>query len=360
MVGVSQRFMNQYPIWGVDGSQHMDRIETAKFPDPRVIADLGASFLGWKVTQGAGVHGFEDRTWRQIWQLVKEINAERVRLARLPFHFWDYCSGHYTGDPEIFGAQQARYARNAVKSDPGEIPLHLDVEPFAPWGYLNWLNISKPMKIARGFLREYDQLTGTLTPIYSNPGMLPFFGDFFKDRDLWLSWYNELRKWSDIEAQLKKAGWRGRCWAWQYASDGDLDEDGDADGIDLGMEEKNLDLNVSKLSVEEFSKFCGRTPSPLPSPVPGEGVSNEDQPSTPLPQAGEGGKTKVVELMKPLGKDGLNIRNKAGKPSTVTGWVPVGKEIEVIERVKVGSDTWGRVGQGQFCAIEYLGAKYLG
>ncbi len=350
---ISNRFMSQNPIWGADGSQHMDRIETVKFPDPRVLADLGASVLGWKITQGAGAYGFEDRTWRRIWQIVREINANGMRMARLPFHFLDYADSHYTEKPELFGASQARYCWSVIKPDPGEIQLHLDFEPYL-WGPINWLTAGRITKIAMGFLKEYDQLSGALTDLYTSPGMLRYLGDGFKDRDLWLAWYNELRKWVDIDAVMQQYGWRGICWMWQYASDGDLDEDGMKDGIMLGMEELNLDLNVSPLSAEEFSRFCGNSPAPATLPA-------EDQPApVPVPAPVEAGRTKVIELMKPLGRDGLNIRPVAMKPSTVTGWIPAGKEVEILEQIKNGADTWARVGQGQFAAIEYLGVKYLG
>lgn len=349
---LDSRFMAQYPIWGGDGSQHMDRKDTTKFPDLNVLANLGAMILGWKVTQGEGAYGFEDRTWRQVWTQVRQINAEKMRLYRLPFHFWDYAASHYLGSAELFGARQARKCRNAVKADPGEIPLHLDVEPYTPWGPINWLTASRPMEIARGFLKEYDQLAGSLTPMYTSPDMLRYFGDFFKSRALWLAWYNEFRTWASIDAELKKYGWRGQAWLWQYASDGDLDENGTADGIALGMEEAAFDLNVCRLSIEEFSRFCGNTPAPV---IP---VIEDPTPVIPTPEPTTG-RTKVIELMKVPTRDGLNIRNLAGKPSAITGWLPAGKEVEVLERVRNGADTWARVGQGQYAAIEFDGSKYL-
>ena len=353
MLNVSKRFMAQYPLWGVDGSAWMDRIETAAFPDMSVLANLRATILGWKVTQGEGAYGFEDRTWRRIWQQVRKINAEKMRLYRLPFHFWDYAPGHYSGSAELFGSRQARYCWNALKTDPGEVPLHLDVEPYPAWGLINRSTAGKPMQIALGFLKEYDQLAGSLTPIYTSPGMLPFFGEAFKDRGLWLAWYNEARTWASIDAELKKNGWRGKAWLWQHASDGDLDEDGKKDGIKLGMEELSVDLNVCRLTIEEFSQFCGAAPM-VGSPAP-----VEQAPDNP-PEKPSEGRTKTVEILKVMTADGLNIRNQAGKAGAVTGYVVPGKDVEVLERIKSGTDTWARVGQGQFCAIEYGGGRYLG
>lgn len=258
-INLAKRFMStQFPVWGADGSKWEDRADTPTFPDLSILPQLGASFIGWKGTQGAGRSGFVDRTFLEAWKRLLTYNETfpQKMIARLPFHFWDYYSGNYTGSPELFGADQAKYFWSIIKSDPGEMPAALDCESFAPWGYINWLNQSRSMKIAGGFRKQFADLAGYEAMLYTNPGMLPYFGDQFKGMNLWLSWYNEKRTYADLQALLKKNSWRGKVLIWQYASDGDLDEDGVGDGLKLGMEEKALDLNVWLGTKDEFSDYC--------------------------------------------------------------------------------------------------------
>jgi hypothetical protein len=354
-INLANRFMaSQFPVWGADGSKWEDRADTPKFPDLSIVPQLGGSFMGWKITQGAGAHGFIDRTALEAWKRMRAYNESfpEKMIARLPFHFWDYSPANYTGSAELFGAEQAKFFWNTIKSDPGEMPGALDAESFAAWFYLNWLNQSKPMAIAGGFRKQFADLAGYEAMLYTNPGTLPFFGDQFKSMDLWLAWYNEKMTYADIQTLLKRNNWRGRALIWQYASDGDLDEDGIGDGLKLGMEEIKLDLNVWLENLAEFSAYCGRTPQPSIPVV-------EDPIPAPDPEPAK--RTRVVELMNVSCNSGLNLRNIAGKPgSTIIGWLPNKKEVECLETVKLGSDIWRRVGQGQFVAELFDGVKYLG
>lgn len=353
-INLSRRFMaSQFPVWGADGSKWSDRPDTAKFPDLSVVPQLGGAFMGWKATQGAGQYGFVDRTFREAWTRMRTFNEAfpEKMIARMAYHFWDYSPAHYTGSPELFGAAQASYFWNVIKSDPGELPAVLDAESFAGWFYLNWLNQSKPMAIVGGYRKAFADLAGYEALLYTNPGTLPFFGDQFKSMDLWLAWYNERMTYADIDALLKRNHWRGKARFWQYASDGDMDGDGIGDGLKLGMEEKSLDLNVWLGTMAEFSAFCGKTPAPVPPVV-------EDP--IPAPEPEPAVRTKVIELKTVNARSGLNVRNKAGKAgSTIIGWLPNGKEVECLETVQQGADIWRRVGQGQWVADRFDGVQYL-
>ncbi|MEN6480911.1 MAG: GH25 family lysozyme, partial [Anaerolineaceae bacterium] len=265
-VNLAKRFMaTQFPVWGADGSKWMDRYETSKFPDLSIIPQLGGAFMGWKASQGAGDFGFVDRTFKEAWKQMRVFNETHPEqmIARKAFHFWDYAPAHYTGSAELFGAAQARFFRQTIKDDPGEMPPALDAESFVAWFNINWLNQSKPMSIAGGFRKQFSDDWGYESELYTNPGMLPYYGDQFKSMNLWLSWYNQLKTYTDLQALLKKYNWRGKLLFWQYASDGDLDEDGNGDGLKLGMEEKNLDLNVFLGTMAEFSAYCGQKQSPV-------------------------------------------------------------------------------------------------
>ncbi len=349
LLNLANRFMvSQFPVWGGDGSQHMDRKETAAFPDLHVIPDLGGSFLSWKGTQGAGYHGFVDRTFPEVWRILREYNEKSGKfVARFPFHFWDYSPKHYTGSPELFGAQQAKFHWNTIKSDPGEIKAYLDAEPFAGWFYLNWMNQSKPMQVAKGFIKGFSDCAGYAPGLYTSPGMLPFFGDFFKDLDLWLAWYNETRKYADLQAVLKKYSWRGELRFWQYASDGDIDEDGVGDGLKLGMEEKNFDLDIwVGGGMEEFSKYCGKTSIPVASET-----SSED--SAEMTSREE----RTYTIINPTG---LNVRAAPSAGNTqILSWLPKGGLVHSIAEISNGVDVWLKRAEGGYCAKIYNGVTYL-
>ncbi|MHC1739719.1 MAG: GH25 family lysozyme [Anaerolineaceae bacterium] len=346
LLDTAKRFMaTQFPVWGGDGSQHMDRKETAKFPDLAIIPDIGGSFISWKATQGAGDYGFVDRTFLTAWQKMREYNAQPDKfVARFPFHFWDY--RNYVGSAELFGSAQARFFWKTIKADPGEIKGYLDAESFSAWGYINAFNNSKPMQIARGFVKEFGNLAGYQPGLYTNLGMLPFFGDFFRGLDLWLAWYNKAQDLAAINKYLKKYEWRGRLCFWQYASDGDLDQDGVGDGLRLGMEEKNFDLDIWMRSMGDFSVYCGKTSIPVIIP------STED--------AVEQNNLAEVKTMTIKNPTGLNVRAKPAAGDTqILTWFPNGAKVNTVEKLTIGADIWRKRREGGYCAEVFNGFRYL-
>jgi len=348
MIKLANRFMaTQFPIWGADGSRYMDDPTTVKFPNLSIIPDLGGSFISWKATQGAGNYGFVDRTFLQAWESLRKYNQTKKKfIARFPFHFSDYFPSHYTGSAEMFGASQARFFWKTIKGDPGEIKGYLDAEVYNPWGKITFVNYSKPVQIARGFVKEYGYLSGTMPGLYTNPGMLPFFGDFFKDLDLWMSWFNESKTLVDIQAVMKKNSWRGKLRFWQYADDGDLDQDGIGDGLRLGMEQKAMDLNVSLDTPEEFSRYCGQTTIP---------VNTETTIEDPIINVQSEVKTMTVRY-----SGGLNVREApSAGPTKLLTWLPQGTKVNCVETVKTGSDIWRKRKEGGYCAEVFNGFRYL-
>ena len=351
LLDTAKRFMaTQCPVWGADGSQWMDRIEekgeTPHFPDLAIMPDLGGSFMGWKATQGAGDYDFMDRTFLRAWAQMRSYNQQKGKfIARMPFHFWDYCANHYIGSAELFGAAQARYFWSTIKADPGEIIGYLDAESYVSWGYITQYNNSKPMQIARGFVKEFAYQAGYLPGLYTNLGMLPFFGDFFRGLDLWLAWYNKAQTLASIKSYLVKYGWGGKLRFWQYASDGDLDQDGAGDGLRLGMEEKNLDLDVWMGTMEEFSLYAGKTPAIVPVIIE-DGSSQASIPET--------------RRLTVNNKTGLNVRAKPAAGDTqILIWLPDGSKVDTTEKLTIGSDIWRKRSQGGYVAELYNGFRYL-
>lgn len=336
-----------YPVTLVDVSGNQDDPSTAKKPNLDKIVEAG--FLGIGVRCGYGL--VKDKAFDWFWSTAKG------RLSRLPYFYGDYYS--YIAKKitaAAWGIIQGGKWYEYTKDDPGEIPGFLDCEESSYGERFTILNISKVTTVYRYILTEYDRLSGGFAGIYTAPGHLWIFGDWFKDRPLWLAWYDRTQTLESILAVVAKAKWRGPVVIWQFASDGDINDDGIPDGISLGMETKTLDLNVfikNGGSLEEWSKFCGGTPA-IPEPVNEDGNNQPPEIVTVVTHS-----TRQVETWTVSSADGLNIRDKPGKPSGVTGWMPNGTKVDVLETISSGQDVWARIGQNQYCAIRYNGIEYL-
>jgi hypothetical protein len=88
-----------------------------------------------------------------------------------------------------------------------------------------------------------DELNGKFNGIYTSVGWLPWFYSWFKNRPLWVAWYNDTKTPKQVQALVTTYKWTGTLLMWQYASDGDLDDNGTSDGYSMGSQIKTLDLN---------------------------------------------------------------------------------------------------------------------
>ncbi|MCK9599037.1 MAG: SH3 domain-containing protein [Sphaerochaeta sp.] len=334
-----------FPIRLADVSENQDNPGTAKVPNLDKIIEAG--FLGIGVRCAYGI--VKDKMFDTFWA------SGKGRIARLNYLYGDYYSYKQKSlTPVQWGIMQGQNWHELTKSDPGEIPAHLDCEESVYGGRYTILNKDLVTTIYRNILTEHDRLSGGFDGIYTVPGHLWIFGDWFKDRPLWLAWYDRTKTLQQILAAVAKYKWRGPVTIWQYASDGDINDDAVKDGLTLGMETKDLDLSVfikNGGSLEEWSKYCGSTPAPAATTV--EDLTPEIVTAVTHP-------TKTVEIMTVQAMDGiLNIRNEPHKPSNVIGYIKNGKQVEVLETIISGQDLWARVGQGQYCAIRYNGIDYL-
>lgn len=328
-----------YPAKGIDVSQWNDIIETTFKPDYTRVKAAGMLFAIARV--GYGI--VEDRLFDYSWKKIREAG-----LDRMGYWYLDYYSHKNTGMTGAeWGIEQAQQCWDIMKADPG--PVYLDLEASSFGGVINFVTAPAVLTIARAWLTEWMRLSGDKKRIYCSPGFMPYFGSWFKDAELWLAWYNKAKTTDDIAAVLRNNNWIGKCVMWQYASDGDINDDGIGDGWKLGMEAATLDLNVFLGSMAEYSAWVGNTTPPVIPPVEDEIIVPPVEPS----------KFKQVGVMKVNATSGLNIRNKAAIPSSVIGWLPNGKEVEILETVISGSNIWARVGQGQWCAVKYQGVTYI-
>ncbi|MEN6571410.1 MAG: GH25 family lysozyme [Anaerolineaceae bacterium] len=334
-----------YVVRGFDVSQYQDNPDTKALPDlKKAKVFLLATFIGVRI--GYGV--VEDRLFRFFWTVA------RLLLDRIPYFYLDYYSHLGTGKSnKQWGIEQARFAWSLLKPDPGEVALFLDVEKSNLGGEISRLypsRVARVREIARAFRDEYERLSGKKIGVYTTPGLLWLFEDDWKDRPIWLAWYNINQTIQSLKVELAKVHWRGPLIFWQYRSDGDANNDGVPDGIKAGMETANLDLNIYPGTMEEWSRFVGEhTPESTQPPA------TEDE--TPKPQAPLTYRRAVV-----VGDSGVNVRLLPGTDNNcaIVDWIPKGAVIEIIEETRDNlGNPWGRVRYKQFCNISYRGNPML-
>lgn len=334
---------NTYKDWivkGIDVSQWNDLAETAKKPDFTKARAAGMVFAAARI--GYGI--VKDRMFDHNWKAIPDAGMDR-----LGYWYLDYYSHKGKGMTGTeWGIEQAKWCWDFIHADPG--PVFLDCESSSYGGKINFLNAPAFTTIARAFLTELIKLSGDKKRIYCSPGFLPFFGDWFKDAELWIAWYNEWKKHKDILTILKDNKWKGKAVIWQYASHGDVDGDGVGDGKKLGMEIADLDLNVFLGDITEYSEWIGNAAVVVKPPVV-EDVVVVDPPAA--------SKTREIGLMSVDAASGLNIRRVPVKGNNVVGWIPDKRVVEILETRQNGQDLWARVGQDQWCALKYQGKTYL-
>ena len=317
-----------YPIKGIDVSQHQGLInwtETAK---------MNADFGVIKVGAGKTI----DLKFAVNWAGVKKANI-------LPIAYWymDYYSNYFPNSPayglsdESWGKQQADNCWNKIKSDKDNY-VFLDIENATSATALPITNYaSRAQKIARAFLERMDALNGKTNGIYCSLGLLTWFGTWFKNRPLWVAWYNEVmvvnwqwveRSLESVEDAVRAKGWTGKILMWQYTSDGDIDDNGSGDGILYGMESKALDLNIWMESKEEFAAFKGNVVIPEP----------------PTPPVTDGFWAQCTAAKS------LTIRKLPNGSAAVFGYLMNGEKRLVYEI----SNGWYRIGDGQWVYATYM------
>jgi hypothetical protein len=348
---------SDYPIRGIDISRFNANEDLNRLPDLSKLSDKGLSFVAVRV--GYGI--VKDSLFDYYWKYLRELG-----ISRKGYWYLDYYSHKKTGmTAQEWGKEQADQCWDILKSDPGECPLGLDEENSVGYGYkVTIYNSYEYNIISRAFLERWDYLTGKvvnesgelINELYASPGWLNNLYKWHRNRPLWLAWYNrELTK-EKVDAELKRLNWTGKALFLQYASDGDIDNNGTGDGLEFGMEYSTLDLNVWLGTVEEWSRYCGETP-----PVVVEDPTSEDESESPVIVPNIDLKTVTIQLANVDAVSGLNIRNVPIGMSgcKVIGWMENKHPVELLEKKIIGKDIWYRIGQGQWCAYSYNGIQFL-
>lgn len=184
------------------------------------------------------------------------------KVDRLAYWYMDYYSNHdksssaYGINDKDWGRIQAEKCWSLLKDDPEGI-VFLDIEKSSIGPALATVK-PRVLTIAQSFFDHYDRFSGKINGIYTSVSMSSFFDESMRKRPFWVAWYTDAQTIESVRKAVATRGWLGKCLIWQYASDGDIDDDGKPDGIAMGMTYKFLDLNGWMGTWEEYQQFFGR------------------------------------------------------------------------------------------------------
>jgi len=300
---------------------------------------LNTDFAAVRVGYGLTIESQFKANWK----------AAKGKVKRIPYWYMDYYSNWYNPkspaynmSDAMWGKTQAELCWSAIKDDFEGI-VFLDIESGGK-SYSTPLNDPVTQGhaeiIARSFLEEIDRLTKKTNGIYCSIGWLSWFYSWFRNRPLWVAWYNETVNADDVVYSVKQFKWTGPVLMWQYTSDGDMDDNGSGDGISMGMQYNFLDLN-GVIDEVKFDALFGEITTP-------------DDETVIIPPVTE----RMIQV-----KEVIRTVTLRGK--TEVSWttkiklLPVGTKLDCLEKVVVGGNTWQRVGIDQYVADIYDGTTYL-
>jgi len=203
----------------------------------------------------------------QDTQFAANWAAAKGKVIRCPYWYMDYYSnrkaqsGVYGLTDADWGVMQSNKCWEGIKDDPEGI-VFLDIES-ASSSVATAITSNKThaLAIAKSFLLQMDSLNGKTNGIYCSVGLLGWFSAWFKDRPLWAAWYNESKTVETVLTVCAADGWTTPV-IWQYASDGDLDDDSYGDGRKFSGTSAT-DLNGWIGSAEEFAALFGTAPKEI-------------------------------------------------------------------------------------------------
>ena len=229
-------------IRGIDVSEYNDSINWSK---------VQAHFTAIRVGHGR----VTDKRFKENWANAKG------KTFRIPYWYLDYYSHKdptttaYGISDTDWGKIQAEKYWALVKDDQSGIVFN-DIEKSTYGEPLNEVQ-ARVLTIAQSFFDRADELSGKVNGMYCSLSMIPYFTASMRKRPLWVAWYTKTQTIESVLAAVKAKGWTGECFIWQYASDGDIDGDGIADGQSMGMPYKWLDLNGWAAGDEKWNQFTG-------------------------------------------------------------------------------------------------------
>jgi GH25 family lysozyme M1 (1,4-beta-N-acetylmuramidase) len=217
------QYFDPTKVNGTDVSRWDDAPSTPQHVDFSKMKKAGALFTAIKCSQDK---------WMDLDFLFNWQNAKVSGLYRMPFHYLDWWAS---------GKDQGQFAAGLLKADPGEMPFCVDFEERhgVP-------SVALTRQALADCLTEAKPLyPGKKLIIYTTPSYWAEFGSpdpFWLQFDLWIA-NTEVSK-----PYLPKPWTSYKFWQWTFKGD----------GIALGGEAKDMDLNVFNGSAQDLAVYCGQ------------------------------------------------------------------------------------------------------
>ena len=318
---------DSFPINGIDVSEYNGVIDWSK---------VAGDFVSIRVGYGANIDV----------KFIQNIEgAQKTDLDIFVYWYSDYYSNWFNKNhsaygltDEAWGRKQADLCYSQMKKY-GINLMFLDIENMTN---STFPKLTEPLakehaqKINRAFLERMDELKVT-AGIYTSLGWLTWFYQWFRNRLLWVAFYPYRTADVSSDYVIQRAasnGWTGSVLIWQYASDGDVDDNGTPDGISMGMQYSFLDLNGWIGTNAQYESMFSTT------------IDTPDDEAEVIPQPEY--KTYTVEVSSWLW---LNIREQPTTNSPVRGRLLRGAKVNVSNI----SNGWGKLhGQELYISTQYL------
>ena len=161
---------------------------------------------------------------------VNVVGAKNRKMDIFGYWYSDYYSNWFYKDSGVYnlsdvewGKRQADNCYKWMKAHGLNI-VYLDIE--------NMTSADSPkltqaaannhaQEINRAFLERMDEL-GVQTGIYTSVGWLSWFRPWFRNRPLWVAWYNESVSKDTVISSCLKNGWLVAPVIWQWSSEIDI------------------------------------------------------------------------------------------------------------------------------------------
>ncbi len=293
---------------GTDLSKWQDDNSTPQMVDFSKMVAGGVSFTAVKTSQG---------TWADPDYALNWIHARQAALPRFGYHYLDWRYGPAT---------QGKFFAGMLKADHGEISPVADYE-------MRSYNPGRARALAnlKIFIDAAEQGLGRELMIYTSPSFWREFGSpddpFFAARKLWIANY-------DVSKPDIPLPWT-RWTFWQFTDLGD--------GLALGAESKELDMNWFNGTVEEMRTLFNIAP-PQPASIP-----------VPLPEPAPAGLVLTVSA------EALNLRDGPGTNFRDKGDLHKGEKFIVTGIA--GSQAWafGHTVDGRegWAAVQINSTRYM-